>query len=197
MRAYLVYAVIIIGIIAAWFLLKPQPAAAPSTDTATSTAATSTETAAKPAASAPAKPAAVAPSGPTPLQSLQSLVRGMGNTSCTYEQVAAGAGTVRSTNSLYISGGKIRGEFRARGATGNSTNSIMVFDGTTLYTWTEGTASGTKTSVKSASDVGMLLPKSLAGDKVLGTNLDSVSWDCHPWIPDTSMFTLPSGISFR
>ncbi len=200
MRFYIVYALfgIAIILIAAWFLAKPQQVVAPSTtEVASSTAATSTATTTAPVpASRSSATRATAPSGPTPLQSLQSLVRNMGNTTCSYQQVSTGS-TARSVDALYISGGKIRGEFRSTTPQGISTNTIMLFNGTTLYTWTEGMISGTASSVHSASDVATLLPQSLGGNKTLGTSDNNVSWDCHPWIPVVSMLTLPAGVTFK
>ncbi len=163
--------------------------------TSTPSEATTTETT-TPAAQA--TPAAKKPTtAPSPTKNtappLRDVIAGMGNTTCSYERVD---GNIRSSDTLFISNGKIRGEFRTTTA-GVSKNTISYYDGNALYTWTEGTALGTKSSVRSAADIAMLIPANLTQGIVLGTPLNNVSWDCHTWKVDSAMLGTPKGVTFK
>ena len=75
-------------------------------------------------------------------------------------------------------------------ARANFTSSSMIDDGTYLYAWTNGAATGLK----------LLAASSVSGSAIasnggvdLATNL---SFSCNPWITDTSFFVQPSSVSF-
>ncbi len=182
-----------------WFdqLIHRAPLEVTLEPVATSTLSESTSTA-DTAAPAPVAAAGKKPASPTPgtkstATSLREVIAGMGNTTCNYERVD---GNIRSSDTLFISNGKIRGEFRTTTA-GVSKNTIRYYDGSALYTWTEGTAAGTKSSVRSAADIAMLIPANLTQGVVLGTPLNNVSWDCHTWKVDTAMLGTPKGVTFK
>ncbi|MBP9669515.1 MAG: hypothetical protein KBE09_04475 [Candidatus Pacebacteria bacterium] len=154
-------------------------------------ATSSPETGPAPKSTAAKKPASTPTTSPVP--PLRDVISGMGNTTCSYERVS---GNVRSSDTLYISNGKIRGEFRTT-TSGVSKNTISYYDGSALYTWTEGTALGTKSSVRSAADIAMLIPANLTQGVVLGTALNNVSWDCHTWKVDATLLGTPKGVTFK
>ena len=125
----------------------------------------------------------------TPTETFTNILPKLGNYQCDYEEVTQ---STRSTNTVYLSDGKMRAEFRSRDSVGNSTGSIMVYDGVNLYTWTEGKTTGTVSHPKSLSDFPSIIPRDIVGAKVLGSGLYSASWNCHPWSKDPSMLMKPS-----
>ena len=119
----------------------------------------------------------------------KSILSQSGSYECRYEQATS---TGQSTNLIYISDGKLRGEFRTIGAVGN----MMVFDGVSLYVWKEGAIVGTKTQLKSLSELPLVIPKDLTSGTVLGSGIDNVSWDCHQWSKKASSFVAPAEVKF-
>ncbi len=116
-----------------------------------------------------------------------------GNYECEYEEVTQSS---RSSHVVYLSDGKMRGEFRTSAVSGGSSN-IMVYDGTFLYTWIEGQTIGTKTQPKSLSDFPSIIPKDMLESKILGSGLNSASWDCHAWSKVPSLLVKPSYVKFN
>ena len=123
-----------------------------------------------------------------PTETFTNLLPKLGNYQCDYEEVTQ---TTRSSNTVYLSEGKMRAEFRSRTATG-STNSIMVYDGVNLYSWTEGKTAGTVIQPKSLSDFPAIIPRDIVAAKVLGSGLFNASWNCHPWSKDATLLVKPS-----
>jgi hypothetical protein len=72
----------------------------------------------------------------------------------------------------------------------------MVYDGSYIYTWTEGMATGQKTTLRAVSDIAKLIPNDTSLAMILGKSTDGVGWNCHPWIVDASKLTAPSYIAF-
>lgn len=116
-----------------------------------------------------------------------------GSYQCTYEQATQ---TSRSTNTVYIADGRIRAEFRSKDAQGFGTLSMMVYDGTYLYSWVEGQAVGTRTRPTSVSQIPIVVPTDIHEGKVLGSGINNVSWDCHAWTKVSSMLSKPSYVKF-
>jgi hypothetical protein len=112
-----------------------------------------------------------------------------GNYECFYDAID---GNVQHNNRLYISGGKMRGEFRS--TAGPAT--MMVYDGSYLYTWQEGQVSGTRSRLTSISQLPGAIPKDLTSGAIYGTSDENVSWDCHTWIKDAKMLSAPSYVKF-
>lgn len=123
-----------------------------------------------------------------PTETFTNLLPKLGNYQCDYEEVTQ---NTRSSNTVYLSDGKMRAEFRSRNAAG-ATNSIMVYDGINLYTWTEGMSVGTSIHPKTLSDFPSIIPRDIVAAKVLGSGLYNASWNCHPWSKDPSMIMKPS-----
>lgn len=141
------------------------------------------------------------PSAPTtatanikPTSLATNLFPQKGSYECKYEQATQ---TGRSTNTIYISGGKIRGEFRSVDSQGFGTLSMLVYDGSYLYSWTEGKATGTRTQPKSLRDIPVVVPTNIHEGKVLGSGINSVSWDCHAWATVNSMLSKPTYVRFN
>jgi hypothetical protein len=96
---------------------------------------------------------------------------------------------------IYISNGKMRGEFRSTSGTVSSAN-LMIYNGGYLYSWVEGTTVGKKTSINSLSDLPAVIPKDLTSGAIYGTSDNSVGWDCHDWLTDNSVFVIPTYVKF-
>lgn len=117
-----------------------------------------------------------------------------GSYECKYEQATQ---TGRSSNTLYISNGKVRDEFRSMDSQGNGTLSMFVYDGTYLYSWVEGKSIGTITQPKSLKDIPVVVPTDIHEGKVLGSGINNVSWDCHAWSTVSSMLVRPTYVKFN
>ncbi|MFZ2521892.1 MAG: hypothetical protein WAX44_02535 [Minisyncoccia bacterium] len=115
-----------------------------------------------------------------------------GNYECEYEEVTQSS---RSSHNIYLSDGKMRGEFRTYSVSGGISN-IMVYDGSRLYTWIEGQTVGTSMVPKSLSDFPSIIPKDILQSKILGSGLNSASWNCHAWSRVPSLLAKPSYVKF-
>jgi hypothetical protein len=197
---YTVYGLIALGCVVLGLLVGYLMFASPQTTSVTTletvaTTSPATTTATTSATAAPTKPKAVttpAASQGTPSVEARKALLAAGNTQCTYEQIS---GNNRSTNTLFLSGGKARGEFRTS-ISGDNRGTIMVYDGSYIYTWTEGMATGQKTTLRAVSDVAKLIPNDTSLAMILGKSTDGVGWNCHPWIVDASKLSAPSYIAF-
>ena len=96
-----------------------------------------------------------------------------------------------STGTMYVAGGKMRGDFSSQ-VEGKTMQMHMVVKDQTSYSWVEGLGQtmGFKSSItQSAPAQGSAPSKSV--------NIDQqVSYNCQPWSEDDSMFNLPSGVTF-
>ncbi len=117
----------------------------------------------------------------------------IGSYECRYDQASQ---TGRSTDTLYISGGKIRNEFRSLDSQGFGTLNMVVYDGKYLYSWIEGQSKGTVSEPKTLSDIPVVVPTDIHEGMVLGSGINNVSWDCHAWAPVSSMLSKPSYVNF-
>ncbi len=177
--------VVIVLALLGWALYKYSP----SSEMSTSELASSTNTQTETGTVTPTPPGA---SLPNSTNTFPALFNQAGSHECKYEQVGS---NTRSTNSIFIADGKMRGEFRTT-TNGVSTANLMVYNNGTLYVWQEGKPTGTKTILKSVADLPTAIPKDLTSGAVLGSGLNSVGWDCHDWIKKTSLLAPPSYVKF-
>ncbi len=91
--------------------------------------------------------------------------------------------------------GKMRGEFRST-SNGVKTASLMIYNGGYLYSWKEGATTGKKSSIKALSDLPEIIPQDLTSGAIFGTGADNVGWNCHDWLKDVKIFTLPAYVTF-
>lgn len=115
-----------------------------------------------------------------------------GSYQCDYEAVSPQG---RASNVVYLSDGKMRGEFRTTGAFATS-NNITVYDGKYLYVWTEGFSTGKVTEPKTLADLPGIIPQDVSSGRILGTSANNVSWNCHAWLRDASKLMRPSYVTF-
>lgn len=125
--------------------------------------------------------------------SLGGIFAETGNYQCDYEQVSQ---QTRATNVVYISNGKMRGEFRSSTAQG-STATLVVYDGSYLYVWTEGKSTGTVTQPKTIKDLPGIIPEDVSSGRILGGSSNNVSWNCHAWARKASLLEKPTYVSFQ
>ena len=116
-------------------------------------------------------------SGPT---SLKDLLDANLPQKCTYPE-----GTV------YISGGKFRGDFTSD-VSGKAVTSHMISDSTTSYIWTDDQKQGFKMTIDADAKAEAQTETDNSGVDVN----EKLDYKCGAWLPDASLFNTPSGIEF-
>lgn len=172
-----------------WYFTSPQPSETPEEDAKTEEKGAETTKSETPAAT---PKTSTSPSAPSVTKNTYvSIFNQSGSHECLYESVDA---TTRKHNRIYIADGKMRGEFRTVGEIGT----LMVYNSGYLYTWKEGTSVGTKSLISTLADLPGLIPQDLTSKIIFGTTgSNNASWDCHPWIKDASMLSIPSYVKFQ
>jgi hypothetical protein len=123
--------------------------------------------------------------------SLKSLLATGSSQTCTFQN----SGDNASTGTMYISEGKVRGDFNSMVENKPLVSHILI-DNNTSYLWTDGQPTGFKTSfdVNSAADsLGTGSPDSITESFDPDANLN---YNCTAWTQDSSKFTLPAGVEF-
>jgi hypothetical protein len=170
--------VLLVIVLGGWYLFTQGPGTPGPASTATTTQ--SAETGA----------ATPVGTGTGPLKSI--LSRG-GNYTCTFGTVSTAAGTgSNSSGTLYVAAGQSRGEFSVTSNTGTVTLVHVIRSGGMSYTWIEGQPTGIKTPIN-ATTATRINP---SGAGFSEDQFASVSWDCHPWVPDPKQFVPPTLITF-
>jgi len=123
----------------------------------------------------------------------KSLLSVNGNFQCDFEQSNA---TMTSKNTIYVSKGKMRAEFRTKTGA-NTVATMVVYDGLNLYSWKEGMSTGTVTQPKNISEFTNLIPADVSSAAVLGTNPNNANYDCRPWITDQKILVKPTYVTFN
>ncbi len=177
--------VAVIGLGACLYIVSASSQSVRTESTATSPGAKAT-----PAQQAPAKSTGTATGGSG--NTYHSLLTQTGNYECDYSQVQSSG---QAKNVIYLSGGKMRAEFRST-SSGVGTSNLAVYDGHYLYEWQEGFSTGTKTVLTSLSQLPAAIPTDLTSGKIYGSSYESVGWLCHPWSADASLLAPPSYVTF-
>ena len=122
-------------------------------------------------------------------QSLRSLL-GLGTSQmCEFSDETSG-----STGKVYVSSGKVRGDF-ATVVNGEASSSHMYSDGLTMYIWMEGSNMGYKSSIVVA---GTPVPETTGTQTRTNLDMDEqANFDCQGWNADDSMFKLPTNVEFK
>ena len=124
--------------------------------------------------------------------STKDLMARGGNYKCTFAQEVENS---KSTGTVYISGQKLRGDFKsdvtAAGAS-MSVESYMISDGTSMWTWSSMLPTGFKMEVVKDTTADGTTPMS---QQMFDANMN-LSYDCAPWTVDESKFVLPSTVTF-
>lgn len=167
-----IFALLLIAGGAFWFMTKKAPV----NQTATTNSESSSEMTKVVPTTAPAK-------------SLRSLLTAGIAQKCTFT-----SGTEGDSNSgtMYISNGKIRGEYSTK-VEGETQNLSMIVDGNTTYLWGGETETGYKMTIDPSTTV-------KPGEKPRELSFvdpdQDLNYNCTPWIVDATQFTLPANIKF-
>ncbi len=180
--------VIVLGVILVVTLFSSNAAAPVAKDNATTTPVSNTSTSVK----STTKTASTAPIAGMKT-SLGGIFNEQGNYQCDYESVTQ---TSRTSNVIYLSNGKMRGEFRTSQA-GMATANIVVYDGNYLYVWGEGKSTGTVTQPKTLADLPGIIPEDVSSGRILGSSSNNISWNCHAWSRVASFLEKPSYVTFK
>ena len=117
-------------------------------------------------------------------QSIQQLVALGKPITCTFSTTTA-SGSQQGT--IYISDGKVAGDFTADATGAGTINAHMIVRDNTSYVWTSASTQGFKSTVTASSTSGQ------------SQGLDysaQMNYECQSWIADSSKFNLPTTISF-
>jgi hypothetical protein len=93
-----------------------------------------------------------------------------------------------TNGTIYVSGGKMRGDFTSANQGQNITGHIIVDSGNN-YIWTDLSNRGMKIALTAEQTGGTANAQSMDLNQ-------TVSYACKPWAPDASKFTLPTDITF-
>ena len=115
---------------------------------------------------------------------LKSLLTAGIPQSCTFTNDTGASGSV------YVSGGKMRGDFQTT-SQGKTFSGHMIIDSGYSYLWSDAMARGMKIAMSDVQPTGTAATNSQSMD----VN-QTVSYSCKPWVPDSSMFTLPANVTF-
>lgn len=136
-------------------------------------------------------------SGSVPVQGIvtkgtaDTLLAKGGNYTCTINTIAEDGS--RTSGIIYASDGKTSFDFSTKNAEGLATISHTIRSGSVAYSWADGKTKGVKTTITPKNSIPVLQP---SGMVVMINDTAQIESDCHPWIPDVSVFTPPKGITF-
>lgn len=120
---------------------------------------------------------------------LKSLLAQGGNYTCTFQTIADNGQTI---GTIYASASKSRLDLTVKDSAGLNTIAHIIRDGSTSYTWVDGTTTGFKAAIMPTSPI---IPQP-SGGVAITNDLVNISSDCHPWVPNDSEFITPNGITF-
>lgn len=125
------------------------------------------------------------------MMSIKDLVAAGVPQKCTFSMTSE-SGTNEGTN--YVSGGNVRGDYKTT-YKDKTTMTHMISDGKNTYVWTEGEKTGYKMSIpEETSEDSMMEGKE---NTEPGANLsEKLDFNCSAWVPDNSLFTPPSDVTF-
>lgn len=105
------------------------------------------------------------------------------------------AHAVNNTNSngtVYMSSGKMRGDFSSSVSQGTPIDSHMIVDGTTAYVWSGTMTKGLKMDFSAIANQGA---SDQAGSGSVNPD-QRLDYSCSNWNPEQSRFALPAGVEF-
>ena len=131
-------------------------------------------------------PAAPAAAGP---QSLKDLLGLGASRKCTFSNAG-------SSGTIYVSSGKMRGDFISTVGGKNMTNHMMTQDKTS-YVWVEGQTQGFKTTMDESMMQKPTTPAPQTPPTQGGVDINQkLNYQCESWSADSSMFSLPANVKF-
>lgn len=119
---------------------------------------------------------------------LKELIASKVPVKCSY---STDAGTAKITGTVYVSGGKVKGDFTTM-AGKTAISGHMVTDEKYVYTWTDGTNQGYKFAIDTNTQT-----KEAAESNTQKPDFNQkFNYSCSPWIPDSKMMELPKNVTF-
>ncbi len=98
----------------------------------------------------------------------------------------------KTSGKVYVSGGKMSGDFSITTADGKTMDTHMIQDETYIYSWSSLIPQGTKMKVEAAAS-----PTAVPSGQPASLNVDQqVKYKCSPWSVDSSKFTPPTNVKF-
>ncbi|MBC7836487.1 hypothetical protein H7X87_01770 [Acetobacteraceae bacterium] len=120
--------------------------------------------------------------------SLKGLLADARPQKCTFTMSSANS---NSSGTVYISNGKMRGDFVSNAA-GHTQSSHMIVEGGASYMWSDEMAQGFKMSFDAMSNTSMNSQEQGTVDPNADTD-----YSCNPWVADESVFAVPTNITFQ
>lgn len=114
-----------------------------------------------------------------------ALVAGGGSRTCTVTMDTNGSS---SEGTVYISDGKVRGDFTSS-VNGQSMTAHMIQADGYMYSWTDAVAQGVKVSLSQAQKSGTTQNQGVDPNA-------QVDYDCSAWMADSGKFAVPSNVTF-
>jgi len=106
---------------------------------------------------------------------------------CTFNDTSS---TSQSSGTVYVGGGKVRGDFTAV-SEGKTVQAHMISDGTTSYTWIDGMSTGFKMAMTAQTG------SASSGQSSQGIDANKqLDYQCTQWAPDATEFQLPASVTF-
>lgn len=125
--------------------------------------------------------------------SLADLSARGGSWRCTVDTSAmTGAGAMQASGVVYVSGQKVRANFDVEAPVVGTVHTYMIADGTDVYSW----SSMMPTGIKAPMQKPVQQHTAPTTDTQTGP-YNNYSYDCQPTTVDTSLFTVPSTITFQ
>lgn len=125
-------------------------------------------------------------------KSLKDLIAAGVPQKCTYSSTND-SGSTQGTS--YVADGKVRADFTSTLA-GKSSTSHIISDNKITYMWTDGEKNGVKMTIPEGQASYSPVPESSDGSYKQADLDQKADYDCSAWIPDSSVFTPPSDVTF-
>lgn len=121
---------------------------------------------------------------------LKNLLMSGNSQTCTY---SSNSNNITVNGTVYISGGKVRGDFTSE-ANGQTSTGHNIYDGKTTYVWTDGATTGYMMDVNPSTQEST----STSGDQTQeSANMEQpFDYKCQPWTPNETYFKAPPDVKF-
>jgi hypothetical protein len=119
--------------------------------------------------------------------SITDLSKRGGSWKCSVDTSTAQAA---SSGTVYVSGAKVRADFAINAQGYGTMNAYMIADGEYTYSWSSVMPQGMKAKMTAEGE---------SDAATSGQGMDAhhnYSYDCEAWIPDESVFVVPTEITF-
>lgn len=118
---------------------------------------------------------------------IKSLLSSGRSMQCSFN---SSTGSAQVSGTVLVAGGKMRGDFQVA-EKDLTANSHLINDSQFVYIWTD----NSKMGIKMAKDLSQT-PSSQPGTTMGPDMNQSYTYSCQDWSPDSSLFTLPTGVTF-